>query len=678
MAGGVGAKTLTDASALWQELRKSGVSIQTKSGRDGYDAALVAEIKCALFPGSSRSLERELKEVGTTTEAFLEVFFRAIQPFSMMLADILAMFEEANAKRSDNNLKISFQFDKASPALAMALDAFREVTGSVRRITRPVVRRLWNGNMLSLLHHSAEKCLEEFNLERPSYFQQSARGTSVISGTAVEEWCHRHARRTWVKFPGFSRASNPDFAAVISQCETLIHAIIDACMEFGPGYDDLSRSFMVERDMTDAPEDARMRSVFRHHSREFWANSFASLVEAVILYVEALPMAERDKASLRAAEILADILDHVPAIPGVEETVERSFLDLINFPVWQRRHEVYAVWVGSRIMRALPDHCRDWHPDGDTLRFPFSGAHLATLESALGDVQFWTEMRTSLDGATGVFGRKAIQPDFRLVSVPLHRNDATILVVECKQYKRGVSSWFAGALDDYSLGCPGASVVLVNYGDIPGGTLARVDASRQDRCHVIAKMRPDHPEALAHFDDIVRESVPVRTPIIMPKVSEEFAFGFLYKIVAKWGYQHSDIDLHMVVTDKDSGQRAFVDYSSQGEDLSFPWACLLKDIQAPPGGETITFRRVARAEYDIFVNIFNGRKGSAPGSISVEIEGSSGTAVLKWPAGRPGGCWYVCWFDEEGIVHVVDRVYDELPPHAMRLEAPERMPTRGR
>lgn len=661
--------TVRDASGLWQELCKSGLSPKTKSGRDGYDVALAAELRESLFPGSARSLERELKDAATTTEAFLEAFFRAVQPFSMLLADILAMFEEANAKRSDNDLKIAFQFDKASPALAMALDAFRETTETLRRITRPVLRREWNSNLLWMLLSAAEECLNEFGLKRPDIFGRYDEETAIITGSPADQWCRRNGRRSWLTFPGFSRVSNRELAAVVTQCESLLHAIVDACKEAGPTYDDLSRSFAREWDTADLPEDERMRSAFRHASHDVWGNSFASMVEAAINHVETLPSPKRDRQARRAAEILANVLDQVPVVSGVKETLERSFLDLLNLPIWKRRHEVYAVWVGSRIMRALPDNCRDWHPDGDTLCFPFSGAHLATLESELGDVQFWTEMRTSLGGVTGVFGRKAIQPDFRLVAAPVHRPDATVLVVECKQYKRGVSSWFAGALDDYALGCPGAGVVLVNYGDIANGTLTRVAASRRGRCHLVARMRPDNPDALARFNDIVQAAIPARSNAVMPKPLKEFAFGYLRRIVAKWGYMHKDIDLHLVVTDKTNGAQTCINYGAHGDDMVFPWATLLKDVQAPPGGETISFRRLATAEYDLFVNIYDGQRTHAPGSISVEIEGSEGTAVFKWPEGRPGGCWYVCWFDEAGIIHIVDRVYDELPPHATRVDS---------
>lgn len=659
---------IKDATLLWQALRQAGLSTRTKSGRAGYDAALVADIREVLFPGSPRSLERDLKKAGTSAQQFLEAFFRAAQPFAMMLSDILAMFEDANAKRSDNNLKIVFQLGKASPELAMSLQAFRETTGAVRRLTHFVRRRQWTIYTLYELDHAAGQCLEEFGLKQPEITGRRGEETSIISGTPAEQWCRRNGRRRWVRFPGFTKPSNEELSAAVLECESLLHAVVDACMEAGPTYDDLSPKLIWGREMPEAPDEGEAENAFWRFAHDHLENRLAAIVEAIIHHVETLPTAEGKERSRRAAKLLADIVNKVPVVHGVEEKLERSFHDLINLPVWKRRYEVYAVWVGARIMRALPDHPAEWHPDGDTLCFPFSGVHLATLKSGQGDVQFWTEKRTSLNGATGVFGRKSIQPDFRLMFVPVDRRNATALVVECKQYKRGVSSWFAGALDDYALGCPEATVLLVNYGEVAEGVSERVHESRRSRCHVVAKMRPDNASALAAFKKIVQASIPVPVPAVTPAVALQRRIGTPRKVVAKWEGPQTDVDLYLVVSDSGRKTTAYVNYASQGDDQAFPWARLVRDVRSPPGGETITFGRPPEATYDLFVDIYEGENGKAPGSISVEFEGSDGAIVLEWPVSRPGRCWYVCWFDDDGTVHAVNRVYDELPPQATGVE----------
>jgi hypothetical protein len=37
------------------------------------------------------------------------------------------------------------------------------------------------------------------------------------------------------------------------------------------------------------------------------------------------------------------------------EELNRRIEDILNLPVWKRRNEVYAVWIGSQIWRALED-----------------------------------------------------------------------------------------------------------------------------------------------------------------------------------------------------------------------------------------------------------------------------------------------------------------------------------
>jgi hypothetical protein len=162
------------------------------------------------------------------------------------------------------------------------------------------------------------------------------------------------------------------------------------------------------------------------------------------------------------------------------------------------------VWVASRIADALHDLSFEWHPDGDTLRFPFSGAELATLLGGDGSTHiFWTEKRTALAGG-GLFGRKHIQPDYRIMTVPTHRNDATTLVVECKQYRNWSRKNFGAALDDYAKGCPNAPIVLVNYGPTDPSILDLVDASRRDRTFLVGDFKPGENAALDRFRELIR------------------------------------------------------------------------------------------------------------------------------------------------------------------------------
>jgi hypothetical protein len=62
------------------------------------------------------TLDAELAMNPAEPEPFMSAFFEVVQPYAVMLREILAMFEAAGAKRTDSNLKIAFNFDKSSAA----------------------------------------------------------------------------------------------------------------------------------------------------------------------------------------------------------------------------------------------------------------------------------------------------------------------------------------------------------------------------------------------------------------------------------------------------------------------------------------------------------------------------------------------------------------------------------
>jgi hypothetical protein len=203
----------------------------------------------------------------------------------------------------------------------------------------------------------------------------------------------------------------------------------------------------------------------------------------------------------------------------------------VNLPIWKKRHELYAVWVGSRKADALSDFSWEWYPDGDTLRFSFSGVELAALSSDRAKHVFWTEKRTALEKRS-LFGRKNIQPDYRIMSVPTHRRDATSLVVECKQYRRWSKKKFGAALDDYALGCPKAPIILVNYGPTDPSILTLVDPSRKDRTFLVGNFKPFEEIAVNQFRELVRRAYPTT---LRPQGGT---------VELSWGEMFRDLDLH--------------------------------------------------------------------------------------------------------------------------------------
>jgi hypothetical protein len=646
--------TLENGLQIWEVLVRSGLEEVRKNHLPGYDAELVRVLKKGLYPYATYSLERELRAAPPSAEVFLEVLFNALKPFSEMLRDVLGMFEAAGARRSDENLRIAFDFDKASKALALTLKEFREVEAFFRRVVRPIVVRRWNNNTLFSLSRDVQNVLEPLGVPDA---QKQFDAPSRVRDPLVRKWIEKNGKPTWLPFPGFPTSGDAELDKTLGMAEGLIHYMIAEVRKLGTTYEEFARQLgelpgeeeeEAERAAHDT-EDERPRRAFVRAAHDFWPNSFA---EHVCLGVEAVND-HTNEEKLESAEQLAVAIkigfDRPRRYERNRISLEQDFRDLVNLPIWKKRHELYAVWVASRIADALHDLSFEWHPDGDTLRFPFSGAELATLLSGDGSTHiFWTEKRTALTDA-GLFGRKHIQPDYRIMTVPTHRNDATTLVVECKQYRNWSRKNFGAALDDYAKGCPKAPVVLVNYGPTDSSILDLVDASRRDRTFLVGDFKPYEDAALDRFRQLVRSAY---TTLLTPRITGT--------IELLWGPMYRDLDLHLFIqlhTSPYKSQAMHISFGSTHGSLSKePWAQWSGDIrESPPGVERMTLSRWFNAEYDVLVHDYSGTQDFPNGEVSVRLFRVPGEAErLFMPRGGTGRWWHVCRIHGVGGRNAVD------------------------
>jgi hypothetical protein len=170
----------------------------------------------------------------------------------------------------------------------------------------------------------------------------------------------------------------------------------------------------------------------------------------------------------------------------------KSYLSL---PIWQKRHELYAVWIATEIVNALPSHLCELHHDAGKIVFAFRETLVATVTSAWPPVRLISEHREPLSAPVGKGRTSHVQPDYGL----WREQDGTKrcgLIVEVKHYKRSAPSSFSDVLTDYSRAFPKASVYLVNHGPI-GDVTSSLPNDLRTRCHSI--------ENLTAFDVLARE-----------------------------------------------------------------------------------------------------------------------------------------------------------------------------
>jgi len=656
--------TLENGLQIWEALVRSGLEEARKNKLPGYDAELAGVLRERLYPRATRTLERELRAVPPSPETFLDVFFGALKPFSQMLRDVLGMFETAGARRSDENLRIAFDFDKASRALTLTLEEFREVESFFRRVARPIVERQWNSNTLFSLTQDVQEVLQPLGVPD---VRQRFDAASRVRDPDVREWIERNGKPNWLPFPGFPRSGHVELDKNLGMAADLIHYMIAEVSKLGMTYREFAERLgelpSEDREETEAQSpaddtgDGRPRRAFVGAAHDYWPNSFA---ENVCLAIEAVIDHKDDERTERAAQLATAIHTGFERPPRRERTrisLEQDFRDLVNLPIWKKRHEVYAVWVASRIADALRDLSWEWRPDGDALRFSFSGVELATLFSGDGSTHvFWTEKRTALEGG-GLFGRKHIQPDYRIMTVPTHRIDATSLVVECKQYRNWNKKNFGAALDDYAKGCPKAPVILVNYGPTDPSILALVHASRRDRTFLVGNFRPRVDATLDRFQDLVR--------MAYSAASTRRTGG---TIELHWGPMFRDLDLHLFIqlhTSPFKSQATHIGFgSTHGSLTEEPWVQWSGDIrESPPGLEQMTISRWLNAEYDVLVHDYSGSPAFPKGEVSVGVVLLPRAAKrLFKPQGGTGDWWHVCRIHGPvGRIEEINRIQTECP-----------------
>lgn len=259
--------------------------------------------------------------------------------------------------------------------------------------------------------------------------------------------------------------------------------IILECSKYGSNREDLRKHAETERKkpFQKLPEEERDESYesLRHYQElpdfkdwdaktlfhldhDLWPES---MLRGLVGFTEGLltvPMDERMEKAQPAIQQIQKLFSRLYLWEGRREVLIKEFLELLNLPIWSRRHELYQTWVLTQIDKALEDYKRTIHHVDGALILNFSGTHIAALETEKGRIHLWSELRSPLANPVGEGRKGHIQPDYTLTFEPITSPSQTIVAIECKQYRKANPKNFADALIDYARGRPNAKILLVN------------------------------------------------------------------------------------------------------------------------------------------------------------------------------------------------------------------------
>ncbi|MFS0885459.1 hypothetical protein [Aeromicrobium sp. 179-A 4D2 NHS] len=616
-------QAITSAIELW-----TAISDRAGLQERGYDADLLNDVKASLGVPQTDDLATALRE--ESVENLLHAVLDALRPFSRMLSDLLALYEWVGATAADDpNLRITYDFDaSAGDRYSFDLESFREH------------EERWV---------SATRLAADLSIG-PGALWDLSRALGDIPTDKVDQAAEPSLRRlykyggTWPEqFPELPTSSDPAVRGVLAEVFEVASEVLAQSRAHSSGPQELmTRSREMDEGNDAGPTGRTLLGIHNDH----WLAIIEERARNAVSY--------QWKDEQERADFIRGLEEALALIPRVEVSQQQlidDVLDVLSLPVWGKRYELYSAWLLTLIVEALGrENCR-FHVVGGVLSFSFRGSHLASIDTAAGQLELWAELRHPYATPIGKGRKRAVQPDYTVTRPPIGAATSAVLAVEAKQYARPSRKNFYGALVDYAGAHVSALVVLANYGPMAPSLLT----SPPERCRAVGYVRPGHDAEVASFVGHIRTAVP---PPPMPTASE--SAGVLRPtprpnvgtgVVLHWSVG-LDLDLHLVATD--SGTTT--NYLSLPDATAGDLVLLLNDDQAAQGVE-IAWISEGAGPVEVWVHCYSGGDHFVDMDATVHICSPDGNSIDVPASQKLSGArwWLVGVVGIDGVWETLDR-----------------------
>jgi hypothetical protein len=611
-------------SALWTSLQKdAGLELRMSTGKPGRDADLEIEIIDALAlqfgaPRRARLSDMLLQDEQSAApqigiEKFLEAVLATQRGFAAMMKDILDTLVKAQATESSSALSVSFKFDDVTPAFRLTLEQFRATT---ERVVQLAVRRRELPHidtcraLLGALRNLKDGKPDAFTPHIPAPPPSPTSGHAELDG-------------------------------IFSDITEVLDEYRRWCMQFGSTRGDIYQT-VRQRISNDTPANQNARDL-AVSATDYWDLFTTAAMHASAREVKAgrIPQ-ERAVASLRP------IVDEIPTREKWIQQTYKALLDLLNLPVWEKRYELYSVWVGTCLLgTALKQQpLLRFHLVNGELSFAFGGSHLASYSRDGVDHQIWAERQSALL-APSTKRTKAIQPDFRVMHAANTDEDIgpnTRFVLECKHYQRSSASNFRQAAIDYASSCVNAAVLVVNHGPADHEALSVGLGTLDQHISFLGGVSADKPGAKRELEEAIKE-------VLFP-VGEGTGPGELDAgpgtISLHWDASLGDLDLAIELYDMAGVKQDTVNFSDRGRLDAAPFACLRDDVRRGPGAEIIDISRWCAPRYEVVVTKYSGEGELKHGHLHCEVAAGGVVTTIEYPLPGVGALrWHAATIEHD-------------------------------
>ena len=563
-----------------------------------YDKELLADLKKELGFDKKCIVRDELSSHNTTPEELLAVLIKLLKPFSVMMSDLLKMFEEAGAQFTDDNIQIKFDFENAKKNFGLDLDHFRIYNEKVKNVICYELQ-LESSYPLEDFLGPIEKLLRFIGYN----FDDNRRQIPDEIGQWLEEYYNIE-----INWPShFPLPPQSGIEKIDSLIEEIWQVPRTVCEVYNKCYQpDLGRRGSLW--------EKEKNSNFRFYQCELqcWLGRFVEDICSLVYEIKKLSESQ-DDPTLKVKEIeekLEVFRDRMPIVNIGSKRLVKELLDLLNLPVWKKRYALYSAWVSTQIIFAFEKRNVKYNVVDGMLSFSFGGSVIAHIMHSSVEFTLFAELRTAFAGVKGHGRKHSIQPDYSLCINDESDPRNTVLVVECKQYKRASKRNFIEAIVDYAMGRPIAQIMLANYTSIPNNIRSGLPSKVCDRVPFFDVLIPGN-ESCDLFKNTVRESLPKQ-----------------YKVSLSWGKYPLDLDLMLKITEP-NGDKTEVNFLKKGSMKKFPYAYLFYDDRNGYGHEVINALIFRSMKYDYYVNNYSGEKSKGDIRVDVTLNNTMGGVWME-------------------------------------------------
>lgn len=571
---------ITESVELWRVIEGAAQFEQV-----AYDKAFKDSIKNTLLIPEDISILDFLSENSIAVEQLIYALLNALEPFAVMMTDLLNMFELAGAQRGDNNISIQLNFDNMKNSFNFNLEHFKQEVVMIEKVTT---------SLNVFIIDNPWVLIYPFKNESDIYTRIEPKSDEII------RWIFEYMEKDiWPEF--IPRLPLTNIKCLDDNVLKLWNIWRYSVNEYKKHYDENIGRRQSLREVL----NNKKNSTFWFAETDLWTCSFLRKSCIALEKINTL----QNETKLINAEKLSGRIDGLISNLKVEK---RNFqyeikyiIEILNLPIWKKRYELYSAWVSTQIIDALNSKSIVFHVKENTLSFSFKGSHIATFTGVNPPLQLWAELRTKHKNPISKKRKKHIQPDYTLAIDSPYSPENSVVVVECKQYKKSNRKNFTEAIIDYANGRPNSSMMLVNYGPITDKLFDVIDSSVSKRSTAYEYLQPN-----AKSTKEFKRNIFAATEYWY--LSNGYKFNvdevdFPLRVKLKWKNIPRDLDLHLVVREL-LGNAYHISYSNKGNLSTKPYAILDKDMTDGWGEETITIHKPLDAEYDIFIHNYSGEK----------------------------------------------------------------------